>query len=400
MKPLLLVRNDGFETYGLAVPALRSAGAELLLVDAFEGQPLPALSEVAGVVMLGGTVNADQVERHPFLLDDRRLTRQAVDAGVPYLGICLGAQILARAMDRPVVKAARRELGFEPVHPTEAAANDPLLSAFADGDRVFQWHQDTFELPDGAMLLATGEDVPHQAFRVGERAWGIQKGRSSVVVAVLDTGVAYEDFGPYRKAPDWGDAVFLPGFDFVNGDDHPNDDQGHGTHVASTIAEATNNGEGVAGLAFGCRLLPVKVLNAAGEGFIFDVAEGVDFAVNFTQGGAKPVKVINLSLGGVSSETLRQAVDRAVAAGITVVAAAGNEGSPGVSFLGKKPLGVSSYAVWRMASATAGGTSVKPSAAIRVEAASSAKDRGVASRRLSQPPVCEANASRISQPIW
>ncbi len=174
MKPLLLVRNDGFETYGLAVPALRSAGAELLLVDAFEGQPLPALSEVAGVVMLGGTVNADQVERHPFLLDDRRLTRQAVDAGVPYLGICLGAQILARAMDRPVVKAARRELGFEPVHPTEAAANDPLLSAFADGDRVFQWHQDTFELPDGAMLLATGEDVPHQAFRVGERAWGIQ----------------------------------------------------------------------------------------------------------------------------------------------------------------------------------------------------------------------------------
>jgi GMP synthase-like glutamine amidotransferase len=174
MKPLLLVRNDAFETYGLAVPALRSAGAELLLVDAFEGQPLPALSEVAGVVMLGGTVNADQVERHPFLHDDRRLTRQAVDAGVPYLGICLGAQILARALDRPVVKAPRPELGFEPIHPTEAAADDLLLSAFADGDRVFQWHQDTFELPDGATLLATGEDVPLQAFRVGERAWGIQ----------------------------------------------------------------------------------------------------------------------------------------------------------------------------------------------------------------------------------
>ena len=174
MKPLLLVRNDGFETYGLAVPALRSAGADLLLVDAFEGQLLPALSEVAGVVMLGGTANADQVDRHPFLLDDRTLTRQAVDAGVPFLGICLGAQILARALDRPVVKAARRELGFEPIHPTEAAGDDLLLSAFADGDRVFQWHQDTFDLPDGATLLATGEDVPHQAYRVGERAWGIQ----------------------------------------------------------------------------------------------------------------------------------------------------------------------------------------------------------------------------------
>jgi GMP synthase (glutamine-hydrolysing) len=174
MKPLALVRNDGFETCGLAVPSLRSAGAELLLVDAFEGQPLPELSEVAGVVMLGGTVNADQVDRHPFLLEDRALTREAVDTGVPFLGVCLGAQILARALDRPVMKAARRELGFQPIHPTEAAADDRLLSAFADGDRVFQWHQDTFELPERATLLATGEDVPLQAFRVGDLAWGIQ----------------------------------------------------------------------------------------------------------------------------------------------------------------------------------------------------------------------------------
>src|SRR5262245_48961242 len=157
-----------------------------------------------------------------------------------------------------------------------------------------------------------------------ERTWGIQKGSSSVAVAVIDTGVAYENFGPFRKAPDWGDAVFLPGFDFVNGDAHPNDDQGHGTHVASTIAEATNHVEGGAGLAVGCRILPVKVLNAEGEGLLFDVAEGVDFAVEFAQGGGRPVKVINLSLGGGSSETLRQAIDRAVAAGITVVAAAGN----------------------------------------------------------------------------
>jgi len=174
VKPLLLVRNDGFETYGVAVPSLRSAGAELLLVDAFEGQPLPELSEVAGVVMLGGTVNADQVDRYPFLLEDRTLTREAVEAGVPYLGVCLGAQILARALDRPVMKAARREVGFQPVHPTEAASDDALLSGFTDGDRVFQWHEDTFDLPEGATLLATDDDVPHPAFRVGDLAWGIQ----------------------------------------------------------------------------------------------------------------------------------------------------------------------------------------------------------------------------------
>jgi serine protease len=171
-----------------------------------------------------------------------------------------------------------------------------------------------------------------------ERTWGIQKGDRSVAVAVLDTGVAYEDFGPFRKAPDWGNTVFLPGFDFVNRDSHANDDEGHGTHVASTIAEEADNREGVAGLAFECAIMPVKVLDASGEGSFFDIAEGVDYAVNFTQNGERPVKVINLSLGGPGeSRTLREAIDRAVAAGVTVVAASGNENSSTVEFPASLP---------------------------------------------------------------
>jgi serine protease len=166
-----------------------------------------------------------------------------------------------------------------------------------------------------------------------ERSWDIQKGKSSVGVAVIDTGIAYEDFGVYRRAPDWGNRVFLQGFDFVNGDSHANDDDGHGTHVASTIGEATNNGEGVAGLAFECALMPVKVLDAEGSGFFSDVAAGVDYATNFEQNGQRPVKVITLSLGGPSaSETLRRAIDRALAAGIVVVAAAGNDGESTVDY--------------------------------------------------------------------
>ncbi len=160
------------------------------------------------------------------------------------------------------------------------------------------------------------------------RTWDIQKGKVDVVVAVVDTGIAYEDYGPYRKAPDWGNTAFVQGYDFVNGDTHPNDDESHGTHISSTIAEATNNGEGVAGLAFGCALMPVKVLDNEGNGSFFDVAEGIDYAVNFTDsGGKKPVKVINLSLGGPGpSETTRLAINRALAAGVVVVAASGNEG--------------------------------------------------------------------------
>ena len=161
-----------------------------------------------------------------------------------------------------------------------------------------------------------------------ERTWDIQKGDPSVVVAILDTGIAYENFGPYRKAPDFGGTVFVQGHDFINEDEHANDDNFHGTHVASTVAEATDNTEGVTGLAFRCALMPVKVLDQNGDGSFFDVAEGIDFAVR-----GPNVRIINLSLGGDgNSATVRAAIDRAIAAGITVVAAAGNDGRGTVSF--------------------------------------------------------------------
>ncbi len=177
-----------------------------------------------------------------------------------------------------------------------------------------------------------------------ERTWGIQKGQASVAVAVLDSGVAYENHTDPRtgqafaKAPDWGDTRFLPGWDFVNGDAHPNDDEYHGTHVASTIAEATNNGTGVAGLAFGCAIMPVKVLDQFGEGSFFDVAEGIDYATEYAEGGVHPVNVINLSLGSEGfSQTVKTAVDRAVAAGVVIVAAAGNAGTSLVDFPANLP---------------------------------------------------------------
>src|SRR5262245_13732292 len=184
-----------------------------------------------------------------------------------------------------------------------------------------------------------------------ERTWGIQQGRRTVGVAVIDTGIAYEDYldpltgRQFRKAPDWGDTPFLPGFDFVGTtvggvkvrDSHPNDDEGHGTHVASTIAEAANNNLGVTGLAFGVSLMPIKVLDREGVGSFLDVAEGIDFATNFSQGETR-IRVINMSLGGAgSSATVTQAIDRAVAAGIVVVASAGNDGRGQIDFPAAHP---------------------------------------------------------------
>lgn len=153
-----------------------------------------------------------------------------------------------------------------------------------------------------------------------EAAWGIEMGDPNVLVAVLDTGVAYEDYGIYRRAPDLAQTHFVSGYDFINDDSHPNDDNGHGTHIAGTLAQSTNNALGVAGIAFGCSVMPVKVVDAAGEGDYFAVSQGIYFAV---RNGAK---VINVSLGAASaSTTLRNAVAYAYQNGATVVCAAGNE---------------------------------------------------------------------------
>lgn len=170
------------------------------------------------------------------------------------------------------------------------------------------------------------------------RTWAIQKGDPSVAVAVVDTGIAYEDYGPFSRAPDWGGTVFVTGYNVFTGDSHANDDNYHGTHVASTIAEATNNGTGVAGLAFGCALMPVKVLDSEGSGSFFGVAEGVRYATIFSVNGRRPVKVINLSLGGAaSSRTLEDAIGAAVQAGIVVVAAAGNDSETRLSYPASLP---------------------------------------------------------------
>ncbi len=169
-------------------------------------------------------------------------------------------------------------------------------------------------------------------------AWEVGTGDSSVVVAVIDTGVAYEDYIDssargrnrtitYEQAPDLAETNFVPGYDFVNNDSHPNDDEGHGTHVTGTIAQSTNNNTGVAGIAFNTSIMPVKVLDSRGSGTYTEIADGIYFAAN---NGAD---VINMSLGGSSaSTTLKDALAYAYKKGVTIVAAAGNDGSDVISY--------------------------------------------------------------------
>ncbi len=178
-----------------------------------------------------------------------------------------------------------------------AVPNDPYYS--------YQWHLDN--AVNGGIHM--------------ESAWDTTQG-AGVTVAVVDTGIAYENYFIYNRAPDLAQTSFVPGYDFVNDNNHPNDDNGHGTHVAGTIAQSTNNSTGVAGVAYKASLMPVKVLNKNGSGSYADVADGIRWAADH---GAD---VINLSLGGsASSNALRDAVAYAYNKGVVVVAASGNENS-------------------------------------------------------------------------
>ncbi len=159
-------------------------------------------------------------------------------------------------------------------------------------------------------------------------AWAkVPGGGSGVAVAIVDTGVAYRTSGIYRKAPDLAGTKFREGYDFVNDDPYPDDDNGHGTHICGIIAQTTNNSYGVAGAAFGATIIPVKAFDSSGWGIDEDIARGIRFAVE------KGAKIINLSFGGESSSAvLKSAIDYAMSSGAIVFAASGNDNEENINY--------------------------------------------------------------------
>ena len=157
-------------------------------------------------------------------------------------------------------------------------------------------------------------------------------GGKGTIVAVVDSGVAYRSVGRYRQSPDFDREQFVRGYDFLGRDDRPYDTSGHGTHVASTIAERTNNGVALTGLAYGAKIMPIRVLDRRGYGDVSDIARGVRFAV------LRGADVINLSfefdprVRARHVPSLVEALRFAERRGVLVVAAAGNEGVSGVPY--------------------------------------------------------------------
>ena len=176
MKPILAIEQDPtLPGLGLLGRVVRAQGLPIVSAHAWEGD-LDGMRarDFAGIVPLGGSMQSWDEARLPYLRRERELLREAVDDGVPVMGICLGAQLLARALGAEVRTAERPEVGWLPVEATPEAADDALLAHLREPVGVYQWHLDVFDLPEGAVRLARSAQSEHQAFRYGERTWGLQ----------------------------------------------------------------------------------------------------------------------------------------------------------------------------------------------------------------------------------
>ena len=172
---MLVFQHVPYEILGTLDPLLRDHGFRIRYVN-FGRHPdaVPNLDRYHGLIVLGGPMNCDQVARHRHLATEVAAIQTAIRDGKPVLGICLGSQLLARALGAPVMRHHTREIGWYDVAPTEHGLADPLFRHFRASEKIFQWHGDTFAIPHGAVHLATSPACANQAFRYGHNVYGLQ----------------------------------------------------------------------------------------------------------------------------------------------------------------------------------------------------------------------------------
>ena len=161
-----------FESPGCILPWLEQRGASVTSTRLFEAHTLPAVGDFDLLIVMGGPMSVNDEAGHPWLIAEKRLVRDAIDAGRAVVGVCLGAQVIASALGCRVYRNEAREIGWFPVSATPAAAAGSLR--WPDELIVFHWHGETFDLPSGAVRLASSEGCLNQGFQIGDRVVGLQ----------------------------------------------------------------------------------------------------------------------------------------------------------------------------------------------------------------------------------
>lgn len=201
MKPVVIVQHEPSVPPGLIADGVAEVDAEVRLLEAWRDEEWPSVADIGALVVMGGTMNVDQVAEHPFLLNSRELMAAAMDKEVPTLGVCLGSQMMARVLGAEVRRADPRNALFSTLTLTEDGARDPLTAAF-DGVEVLQFHEDTFDVPADAVPLATSaRSSLAQAFRYGTNAYAIQF-HFEVDRSILEGWL--DNIGRRQMLDDWG----------------------------------------------------------------------------------------------------------------------------------------------------------------------------------------------------
>lgn len=172
---ILALYHAEAETVGLIGNVLKKRGRTLQEIHLFRGESVPAFREgIEALIVMGGPMNVDETHLHPFLAPEIKLIEAAIRAEVPVLGICLGSQLIAKALGTRVYPNKFREVGWHPLEWTEAAQSDPVLSNAPNPLTVLHWHGDTFDLPQGAVHLARTGKCENQAYRWGKNVYALQ----------------------------------------------------------------------------------------------------------------------------------------------------------------------------------------------------------------------------------
>ena len=171
---LVVVQHLFCESPGAYDTELDRRGVEREVVEIDTGDKLPDWNQFDGIIAMGGPMSVNDEAEHPWLIDEKRWVAEAVRAGKPFFGACLGVQLLASALGAPVYPLEQAEVGLLPVIRTQEGEVDAVIGGLAEPLVTLQWHGDTFDLPEGGVLLASSPAAPNQAFRYGEAAYGIQ----------------------------------------------------------------------------------------------------------------------------------------------------------------------------------------------------------------------------------
>lgn len=171
----LFIKHIDIEGPGTFGEYLTSRGIAYKILDLAKGKRLPAEPDVFdAIIVLGGPMNVYEEEKYPFLKEENLFIQKVIEKKIPYLGICLGSQLLAKAAGAAVSKASQKEVGFFPVELSTQGQKDPLFQGIDKTFQAYQWHEDTFAMPKVATYLASSPICTNQAFRVGACAYGLQ----------------------------------------------------------------------------------------------------------------------------------------------------------------------------------------------------------------------------------